>query len=116
METENNGELRDDKGRFGKGNPGKPKGAITQTSAKVKESIVNFLENNIDAVQESFDQLGPSAKLKFIAEILPYAAPKLSSVQQEGNHNVGITIKYVDPGDYTYPTENKGSDGIPESL
>ncbi len=116
MDSENNGELRDDKGRFGKGNPGKPKGAITHTSAKVKESIVNFLEDNIDAVQESFDQLGPSAKLRFIAEILPYATPKLSSIQSENETHIsgGINISWQEPP--VRNTGDTGSDGIIQGI
>lgn len=115
-ETENNGGFRSDNGRFKPGNPGKPKGAIVKVSVKVRESIVNFLENNVDAIQESFDKLKPREKLEFIAQIIPYAAPKLSAHQIEAEVNAGITIKFEDPGDYLYPSQDQSNTGIPESI
>lgn len=101
MESEKIGENsgRDDRGRFGAGNPGKPKGAIMKTSSKVKEAVVAFLEKNTENIQETFDLLKPAEKMKFIADILPYATPKLQSIQSENETNVtgGITIKWEEP-------------------
>ena len=96
-QTEENGPERDT--RFKPGNKAAANRGPNKVSAKVKESIVNFLENNVDKIQESFDQLGPKGKLEFIADILPYAAPKLSSVQvdQNTNHSGGITIRWKEP-------------------
>lgn len=108
METDNNGLIRDDKGRFGLGNPGKPKGAASNASAKVKEAIVNFLENNVEQIQDSFDKLKPLEKLQFIANIIPYAIPKLSSVQSENETHLsgGINISWQEP-----PIRNTGDKG-----
>ena len=93
---DNNGEntARDGKGRFGIGNPGKPKGAVSNASSKVKNAVVDFLERNTENIQESFDKLKPVEKLKFIADILPYATPKLSSIQSENETHLtgGIHI------------------------
>ncbi|HEU5289547.1 MAG TPA: hypothetical protein VFU05_02815 [Cyclobacteriaceae bacterium] len=109
MEAENIGINRNEDGTFGKGNPGKPKGAVTKISAKVRESIVNFLESNVDQIQQDFDKLKPRERLQFVAEILPYATPKMASIQSENELNVtgGITIRWQDP-DLPNP-ENKGS-------
>ena len=111
METENNGEIRDEGGRFGKGNPGKPKGAVTKVSVKVKEAIVDFLERNTDKIQGDFDKLKPRERLQFIADILPYATPKLQSIQSEVDQNItgGITIKWEEPD--LSDRQGKGSDG-----
>lgn len=112
METEKNGENteRDEKGRFGTGNPGKPKGAVSQSSAKVKQAVIDFLERNTENIQESFDKLKPVEKLRFISDILPYAAPKLSSIQSENETHLsgGITISWEEPP--IQDTPNKGSD------
>lgn len=102
-------------GKFTAGNPGKPKGAVTKVSAKVRESLVAFIEKNIDKVQESFDELTPKEKLEFISGILSYAVPKLSSTQVDANIGGGLTITVAKPGDYSYPT-HQGSNGIPESV
>lgn len=68
-------------------------------SLKVKESLVNFLEGNVDAIQDSFDKLKPLEKLQFIANILPYVVPKMQSIQSENETNIsgGITIKWEEP-------------------
>lgn len=107
MESETNGNNRDDKGRFGIGNPGKPKGAVVKVSVKVREAIVQFLEDNIDQVQSDFKALKtPKDRLQFISEILPYAAPKLSAVQTEHTGEVGHRIEIT----WSEPTDNKLSD------
>jgi hypothetical protein len=36
--------------------------------------------------------------------------------KQEVEQTGGVTIRFEDPGDYTYPTQDKGDSGIPESL
>lgn len=115
-DTENNGDIRDTRGRFGPGNMGKPKGSASNASARVKTAIQKFLEDNIDQVQDSFDKLKPIEKLQFIANILPYAVPKLSSVQTENETHIngGITISWEEP-----PVQNppdKGSNGIVQSI
>lgn len=106
---------RDDT-RFKPGNKAAANRGPNKVSTKVRESIVNFLEDNVDAIQDSFDKLKPKEKLEFISGILQYAAPKLSSMQVEAEHSGGITIKFEDPSDYTYPSKDKGDNGIPESV
>lgn len=73
---------------FTEGNQAAKGRGPNKISTKVKESIVNFLENNVDQIQASFDELKPREKLEFIADILPYAAPKLSSVQTENETTI----------------------------
>lgn len=87
-------------------------------STKVKESIVNFLEKNVDAIQDSFDELKPIEKLQFIANILPYALPKLSSVQSENNTKLsgGINIRWTEPGNRLLNPSDKSSNGELPSL
>lgn len=98
-ESEEYGEKRETKNQFQPGNKAAANRGPNRVSTKVKESIVNFLENNVDAIQESFDTLKAREKLQFIAEILPYATPKLSSVQSDNQTNVsgGITISWEEP-------------------
>jgi len=114
--TENNGENRNPDGTFGPGNPGKPKGAVTRVSVKVKESIHAFMEKNVETIQASFDELDPKEKLDFIAQLLSYTIPKLSATQIDAEHSGGLTIRFEEPGNYIYPSQNEGGDGIPESV
>jgi len=116
MESEEYGNERTLSTRFQPGNKAAAGRGVNKVSAKVKESIVNFLENNVDAIQDSFDKLKPIEKLQFVSAILPYAVPKLSSTQIEGEVNAGITIRYEKPGDYIYPAQDQSNSGIPESI
>lgn len=116
MESEDNGQDRDDKGKFKPGNKASSGRGPNKVSSKVRESIVAFMEANVDAIQESFDELKPKEKLEFISSILSYAVPKLSSTQIEGEVKAGITIRFEDPGNYVYPAQDQGDNGIPESL
>jgi hypothetical protein len=110
METEENGRERNEEGKFQKGNKASTGRGPNKVSTRVKESIVSFLENNVDKIQESFDQLGPANKLKFIAEILPYATPKLSAVQSEveTNGEIQVTVKYERRGNTTATPSQSG--------
>lgn len=112
--SETNGEIRNENGTFAIGNPGKPKGATVKVSVKVRETIINFLESNIDTIQADFNTLKPRERLQFVAELLPYAAPKLSAIQTEinANHSGGITVRWEEPN----TGRGKGATGIVQSL
>lgn len=57
MSTEEYGEDRGENGKFKPGNRAASARGGNKISTKVKESIVNFLERNVDAIQDSFDEL-----------------------------------------------------------
>jgi hypothetical protein len=97
--TEENGKERNEDGTFGKGNKASANRGPNKVSSKVKMAIVQFLEENMDKVQADFDKLKPKDRLLFIVDILPYATPKLSSIQSEVEQEIkgGITIRWEDP-------------------
>ena len=101
---------------FQPGVSGNPNRGPSKVSTKVKEALVKFLEDNIDAVQESFDKLKPLEKLQFVANILPYVVPKLSAIESEANvkHSGGINIRWSEPG--LQHTNDKGSNGVVQSI
>jgi len=120
MDTVGNGQERHENGRFTVGNKVAVNHKPPKISTKVRESLVNFLEGNIDAIQESFDELKAIEKLQFIANILPYVVPKMSSIQTENNTKLsgGINIRWSDPK--LRHTGDKGSNGellgLPEGI
>lgn len=117
--AETNGEYRGENGKFQIGNPGKPKGAVVKVSVKVRETIIRFLEDNIDSIQSDFDTLKPRERLAFVSELLSYAAPKLSAVQTEvkGDFHHKLEIVWNEPGDsHVFNTEDQGSNGVIQSL
>lgn len=99
MESEEYGKERNESGKFLPGNKVASNRGPNKFSLKVKDAIVNFLENNIDAIQEDFDSLKPKERLQFMVDILQYAAPKLSSIQSEveskSEVNGKLTIEIV---------------------
>jgi len=112
--SEENGNGRIESGRFGPGNKAAVARGQNKVSTKVKESIVNFLEANIDRIQEDFNTLKARERLQFIAEILPYAAPKLSAIQSDINaeHSGGITVRWENPN----TGRSNGAAGIVQSI
>ena len=105
--------------QFQPGNPGKPKGAVVKVSVKVRETIVKFLEDNIENIQSDFDTLKPRERLQFVSELLSYAAPKLSAVQTEvrGDFHHKLEITWNEPGSsYLSDPTNKGSNGELQSF
>lgn len=78
-----NNVTHNENGKFAPGNPGKPKGAMMKSTTKIKKALVDFLDLNMDRVQESFEELKPLEKLQFITAVLPYVIPKQQSIQSE---------------------------------
>lgn len=105
-----NGNGFDSNGKFLPGHNINRKGSPNKASQKVREAIVKFLEDNVDKIQESFDQLKPREKLEFIADIIPYAAPRLQSIEahHEGDVDHHITVTWVKPNELP-PFVNQGS-------
>lgn len=83
-------------GKFQIGNPGKPVGAVNKVSQKVRESVLKFLENNIDTIQADFKTLNPKERLQFMAELIPYAAPKLQSISMDHSGDINLEITFKD--------------------
>lgn len=66
------------------GNPaGRPKGSSNKVTAKLRESITDFLDGNFNKIKKDFKGLKPADRVKYYIELLQYAVPKLQSVQLE---------------------------------
>jgi len=63
---------------------GRPKGATNKTTQHLRENISNFLEDNFEDVQTTFDQAGNREKLNFYKDLLAFALPKLQSIESVG--------------------------------
>ena len=72
------------------GNPnGRPKGSRNKITMVLQDKISDFLSNNIESIQQEYDQLSSNEKLKFLANILPYVMPKM----KEGEEPVRVLEK-----------------------
>lgn len=64
------------------GNPdGRPKGSRNRITSELHDRIGEFLHNNMDSIQETYDKLNPNEKLKFIVGLLPYVMPKIREAE-----------------------------------
>jgi hypothetical protein len=68
------------KGKFQKGNKGKPKGAINKTTAETKELIQNIVSSKLENINELLEQLEPKEQLDVIIKLLPYIVPKQQEI------------------------------------
>ena len=87
--------------KFGKGNPGKPKGAVNKTTREFRETVTKLLSDNADNVALWLEQVAmgvadqkpdPGKALELMAKLAEYAAPKLGRVEVDANINGSVSI------------------------
>jgi len=78
MRTNNQRSLRDQRGRFNQGNPGKPKGARNKIAGELKDILSEVIrgEYTAEKIQSYLQALDDADKLRFFVQLLPYLAPK----------------------------------------
>jgi hypothetical protein len=65
------------------GNPaGKPKGAKNKTSEQLRRVLREFLSANLDSLQESYNELDPKDKMKFIVDLVRVVLPPPVSIER----------------------------------
>lgn len=65
------------------GNPkGRKAGVPNKVTADFKKRIEDFLENNWNSMQESFESLTPYEKFQVCERFMQYVSPRLKSIEQ----------------------------------
>ena len=83
-------------GQFGKGNPGKPKGATNKVTREFKQTIQMLLETNAENVGRwltlvaegdgtESSKPNPAKALELLSGLAEYAAPKLARTEHVGD-------------------------------
>lgn len=58
------------------GNPkGRPKGKPNRTTDEIRTMLQDFISDNMETLQEDFDQLKPNERLTFIERMLKHVMP-----------------------------------------
>lgn len=74
-------------GKFAKGNPGKPKGAVNKSTQIVREAIANLLERNAPQMDRWLNQVAqedPYKALDLMNKMAEYHIPKLARTEHSG--------------------------------
>lgn len=81
-------------GKFGKGNPGKPKGAVNKTTADLKEMILTALSQagGVSYLARQANEK-PAAFLALVGKVLPMQV----SGDPDNPLALSVTVKYVKP-------------------
>lgn len=89
--------------KFGKGNPGKPKGAVNKTTALAREAIANLVDQSTPQMQAWLDQIakteGPLRAWQCLTDVLEYHIPKLARTEVTGEGGGALQIQIVRFGD-----------------
>jgi hypothetical protein len=83
-------------GQFGKGNPGKPKGAINKTTGEVKAMVLAALERagGVEYLEaRANDPRTAVAFLTLVGKVLPMQV----TGPDGGDMKLNVTVKYVKP-------------------
>ena len=75
---------------------GREKGTPNKTTSEIKEMIAQFVGNNLEDIQENYNQLEPEKKLHFFEKVLKFVLPQ----QKE-------TTKVIDVSNLTEPELDK---------
>lgn len=90
-------------GRFGAGNPGKPKGATNKVTREFKATVQKLLEDNADNVGTWLVQVAeghgeqkadPAKALELLSKLAEYAAPKLNRTEHVGDAEKPVRLAF----------------------
>lgn len=75
--------MRNNKGQFAPGNNlgGRTKGSRNKTTQKIRDSFLNFIENNLERMQSDFDELDAKDRFKFLFEMSRFILPSLKAIE-----------------------------------
>jgi len=82
-------------GKFGKGNPGKPKGAINKTTADVRQAIAMLAESSAPKVQEWLSLVAaddPAKAMDLWLKMIEYHIPKLARTEVTGKDGGPVRV------------------------
>ncbi|TXF75925.1 DUF5681 domain-containing protein [Chryseobacterium sp.] len=77
--------MRNNDGTYTKGisgNPnGRPKGSKNKKTESIRETFIDFVEKNLDRLQEDFDSLDAKDRFKYLFEMTKFFLPSLKAVE-----------------------------------
>jgi hypothetical protein len=86
--------MRDDKGRFAEGNPGRKAGSLNRATKDIRDAFTLLIENNIDTLQEDLNGLAPKERVKLLLDMAQFVVPKLRNVDLKTDEKEIVTIDF----------------------
>lgn len=80
---------RDEKGRFGLGNPGRQPMTANKLQQSIRDKLGEFLEGKLEDLEGIYSKLADRDKGKFVLEVISYFMPKQSEIYVEGSIDNG---------------------------
>ena len=66
------------------GNPkGRPKGAKDRVKGDILAQVKEFIEENMESIQEDYDALDPKERMQFLLKLLEFAIPKAQGEEKQ---------------------------------
>lgn len=66
------------------GNPkGRPKGAKDRVKGDILAQVKEFIEDNLESIQEDYDALDPKERMQFLLKLLEFAIPKAQGEEKQ---------------------------------
>lgn len=66
------------------GNPkGRPKGAKDRVKGDILAQVKEFIETNMESIQEDYDALDPKERMQFLLKLLEFAIPKAQGEEKQ---------------------------------
>ena len=87
------------KGRFTKGNPGRPTGAVNKTTAVTREAVAMIVSGqweNLEAWIEQVAATSPKDAFYMVTELMQYGIPKMKAVEMSGKDGEALTVRFID--------------------
>lgn len=92
--------MKDNKGKFIKGNKGKPKGANNKVTQAVRIKFQELLDNNLDKIQSDLDQLEPKDRVKLLLDLAKFVIPQLKAVELSQDPDNSFTPVVIDMSEW----------------
>ena len=75
--------MRNNNGQFAKGNNlgGRKVGSRNKTTQTIRDTFLKFIEDNLERMQEDFDQLDPKDRFRYLFEMSKFILPSLKSIE-----------------------------------
>jgi hypothetical protein len=73
--------MKDERGQFLPGNPGRPKGSGNRVTTKLRQQVQQLLEDNYEVVLADLKKLDAKSRADLWVRLLEYVVPKLTRTE-----------------------------------